>query len=221
MAELDEVLARGREHAIDDDAVRAEREALEQARRAEQLDDSGVSAVLTESALRFVVADQLEATQSLEEVRSWMHSSLRPGSAAGLPVLGLFGDTDAGKTVAAAYALAHVPGARYHELGDLARHMPDPDRKHPDAVWAAALDTRLLVLDELGMEDDARRARAALHHLVNRRLRKRTLLIANLDEDTWRERYDPRTLSRLQEVARLVRVEQAGLRARVGRGELR
>lgn len=205
--QLDDVLSRlERSLASEEDIRRWESIGAATTRR-ELLEHSGVTRVLTEHGLAVVVEDRCEHTRALGLVRSWL--------AGHTPLLALLGETDAGKTVAAAYALARTPG-RYHELGGLMRHRRAAFGG-PDEMWRAAAAAQLLVLDELGAEDDAGEAAAALHDLVNRRQRgKRTLLIGNLDYPTWTARYDERTRSRLGEIGKLFRVRGEGLRARVG-----
>lgn len=185
-----------------------ERVARIESRRA-LLEHSGVIRVLTAAGLDVILHDRCERTVSLRQVELWLFRA---------PVLGLFGPTDAGKTVAAAWALARYPG-RYHELAELAelrRAARAKGGKHARA-WRSALDAQLLVLDELGAEDDAGAAASALHEAVNLRLRnKRTLLLGNIDRATWESRYDARTTSRLDEVGKLFGVPPTGLRKKNG-----
>lgn len=174
------------------------REGME--RRRAMLDASGIADVLSPHGYDAIVEDRATATRAIELVQAWLTGHRR--------VLGLFGPPDAGKTVAAAYALARVPGL-YVEADELAA-----DRK--GKLRARALRVELLVIDELGAEDDERRARAALNDTLNRRLRRRTLLLGNIDAGTFEARYDERTLSRLREVGTMLRLRATGLRARVG-----
>lgn len=191
--------------AFSDAEIEAHERAAQIENRRALLEHAGVARVLTEDALQAVIEDRCEPTQALRSLH-WLTRTR---------VLGLFGPPDAGKTVAGAYALARTPG-RYHELGKLAEHRR-AKRGKAERVWRAALDAQLLVLDELGAEDDAEEAAAALHELINLRLRGRwTILLANLDRPTWEARYDARTLSRLDEVGKLLRVDATGLRKRVG-----
>lgn len=192
--------------ATDDELERFEREE-DAERRRQLLIDSGVAEVLSKHGLEAIVRDQCEPTRALQLVRPWL--------AGWLPVVAVLGETDAGKTVAAGWALARVPGL-YIEANDLARHRRAAFGG-PDSTFERAVRTQLLVVDELGAEDDAEAAAAALHEVINRRQRgRRTLLLGNIDAKTFVSRYDARTISRLREVGKLFRVRSEGLRTRVG-----
>lgn len=174
--------------------------------RHELLTASGIAEVLSTRAQRAIVADDLDPTRSLHWVRTWVMGSR--------PILGLFGPTDAGKTVAAAWALARVPG-RYFQSTELAL-----ERKasfgRPSGAYEAARRCGLLVIDELGAEDDAALAAKTIEDILNRRQKtaRKTLLLGNIDRRTLTERYGDRVWSRIVGVGRALRVDKAGFRAR-------
>lgn len=206
---LEGVLAKlGTVLATDEELARFEREE-DSRRRAQMLVDAEIAEVLSKHGLEAIVHDRCEPTRALQLVQPWV--------AGWLPVMALLGETDAGKTIAAGWALARMPGL-YIEANELARRRRAAFGG-PDAVFDRAVRAQLLVVDELGAEDDAAAASAALHEVINRRQRgRRTLLLGNLDARAFVERYDARTISRLREIGKLFRVRTEGLRARVGAG---
>lgn len=191
-------------------ATDAEIEAWESDRehtlRLELLRSSGIADVLSTRAQRAIIGNEVHPTRSMHWVRTWLASSR--------PILGLFGAPDAGKTFAAAWALTQVPG-RYFQSNELAI-----ERKahfgRPSAQYEAARGCGLLVIDELGAEDDAVGAAKAIEDLLNRRQKhaRRTLILGNIDKATLSERYGERTLSRLVGVGRVFRVGAEGFRSR-------
>lgn len=188
----------------------AREEAQARRHRRDQLERSGIDEVLTDEDVDVLVADELEPTLALRRVREWFLG--------GVPIIGLFGPPDAGKSIAAGWAIArHAGTARYIEAVDLAMEFR-ADYGKPSDGFAAYLRAELLVIDELGTEDDAARARATLRYVLNRRRkgRRRTILIGNMDRAELTEVYGSSLMSRLTQKAELYRVPATGMRSRGG-----
>jgi len=201
---LEDVLARA-EASLASDVEIAEWEREQASRtRHELLTLSGIGDALSQVGADAIVRDRPSETHCLRLVRSWLASRR--------PVLALFGGVGVGKTVAAAWALARTPG-RYVRAHDLTR-MRRGDFGQPDPDYWRHVRGELLVIDELGTEENAEHAGATLWDALDRRLRlpRRTLLLGNLDRQTLETRYDGRTLSRLREVAVLRAVRGADMR---------
>lgn len=175
-------------------------------RRESLLRSSGIHDVLSTRAERRLLRGELDDTRALHWVRTWLKGQV--------PILGLFGPTDAGKTMAAAWALSERAG-RYHTAADLCRERR-ASFGGPTAAYHAARVCALLVVDELGGEDDEAKAALTLEEILNfrQKLSRRTLLIGNIDQATFVQRYGERTFSRLQGVGRSFRVDKCGYRAR-------
>lgn len=204
--DLSAVLDRLKGHVASDDEIAEWESGQASQLRGELLRSSGVSEVLSTRAFTALTADRVGSTRALDLVRAW--------SVGWTPMLGLFGPTDAGKTFAAAWALSGTPG-RYIESNALARER----RGHfggPTADYERAVRTGLLVIDELGREDDAVHAATAIDDVLNRRLRgsRRTLLIGNIDRATFIARYGERAWSRLKGVGMVVGLAPVGFRDR-------
>jgi DNA replication protein DnaC len=201
---LESILARVEQTlASDDEIARWDREREEQA-RSELLGMSGIGETLTTGGADAVVRDRCESTRALELVRQWLASPV--------PMLALFGPRGVGKTVAAAWGLARIPG-RYVEAQALCaarrEHFGSPSENYHRLARAG-----LLVVDELGTEASVEDAQATLHDIVNRRQRlpRRTLLLGNLDRGAFLARYDGRTLDRLREIAVIRKIDGESMR---------
>lgn len=175
--------------------------------RAERLRASGIAEYLSDRGHEALVTHRLVRTPALEEVHAWLRGET--------PWLGLFGPCDAGKTVAAGWALTRGDGGVYVKVRSIVQAFT-ADFGRPAREYEIACRSPLLVLDELGCEDDVGRARAALEDLLDRRQRRtrRTLILGNLSRRTLDERVGPRVMSRLQACGSLVGVEETGLRGR-------
>lgn len=167
---------------------------------------------ITDEDRAAIVADALEDTHALRLVRRWLEA--RPS-----PWLVLLGGTGTGKTVAAAWAIAHAHGA-YISATQLRALMTR-------AVWDGddlpdAARSRLLVLDDLGAEKetDPEKFQAALFELLNRRQseRTRTIITSNLSRSRLadRTRYGDRVVDRINHLAHVVELSGATLRRKTG-----
>jgi chromosomal replication initiation ATPase DnaA len=130
--------------------------------------------------------------KALEAVASWLPSPV--------PWLMLLGSTGRGKTLAAGWALVQrggrYVGARELERVATARYGDEAE------LFSKLLETRLLVVDDIGRERDAGNMTAALLDLVDERRKRgqKTIAIANIAKAAFLELYaDERLLSRLNE----------------------
>lgn len=191
-------------------AYEAERE-LEQ--RRERVIASGVDEHLPPEMVEAVVRRKLRRTEALVTARDWVTYQRGEKAHGDRPVLALLGNIGRGKTVAAAWLLAAEGGA-YIQAEDLCRLQSarfGPER----AEYLRLLRLRTLVVDEVGTEEDAERAKATLHDVIDRRMARRTLLLGNVDAKGLRARMDPRTVDRIN-VCGVLR-ELAGSSMRGGR----
>jgi hypothetical protein len=193
------------ERSAEIERSRAEASALAtRQRRAERLDRELVPIDLR--AREAILGDTLEPTSSLHAVQQWLRSSSAP------PMLLLHGVAGAGKSTAAAWAVAtHSGGARWRSALSAMSIFSGWFREAP-----------LLVLDDLGRERvaDAERMAAALLELVDTRQREgcRTLITTRILQADLPRRYllEP-LISRLQASSSSVTVAERDLRQRSGR----
>ncbi len=211
---------------VSDEEVARYEAGRERQRRAERIRDSGIAEHLTEEMLDAVARDALDATEALEWTRRWVAYQRGEERKRGpRPILTLIGERGRGKTIAAAWLLASEGGRYVHaeELCRLHAARFGPEREE----CARILRTGVLVVDELGTEEDRARAAAMLYDVVDRRQgRKLTLLLGNMtvrrptkdgEPDLSApaplvERYDARTLDRMRQIAGVVELEGASLR---------
>jgi DNA replication protein DnaC len=205
-------LAIGLETALPEAELRAREERM---RREALLAEA--SPAITPEDIAAIVDGKLKKTKSLGHVRQWLEIAWGTReSRTGRPVrfLALVGAVGVGKTVAAAYALAHEPGL-YVTAEELRRRLCSSNWR--DFDWQArVLRARLVVVDDLGAES-REGSREALFELVNRRMgeeRALTLLTGNLTESELIERYDARTIDRLQYVGIIVEIAGESMRKR-------
>jgi DNA replication protein DnaC len=183
-----------------------------EARRAANLRDADVEGVLLPEDVNALVKGQLRLTPSLESVHKW-HNARSTGLRGAGAVMVLLGGCGRGKTIAAAWLLAEI-GGRYMTSEQLRRTMQSARR---DDFEKLLLGTRVLVLDDVGVEGDVASAEIAVFETVNRRLglpRGWTLITSNM---AWRDfgtRFGERVVSRLEHAAHVVSVEGPSLRRR-------
>jgi DNA replication protein DnaC len=126
----------------------------------------------------------------------------------------LWGPTDTGKSVAAAFWLARAAHRPAPEVGPGAwsydrycLFLPAPELERIQRSWAPAdkhlmalaHTARALVLDDLGTETGSALAGLTAILLHRDRYDLHTLITTNLDEETFRERYDERNYRRLKD----------------------
>ncbi len=183
-------------------------DALESAReislRGEMLNRSGATRALAADGMHALITDELMDTQSLRGVRSWLSKAPRK------PFLVMMGELGVGKTVAASYAIV-ASGGRYVTMSEFTRLFSSKWRADYGKAQKLVRSPLLLVVDELGIEDD-KHASDALHFIVDNRQRGKTILVGNLGFDQFSERYDARTLDRLRPAAKAMVLRGESLR---------
>lgn len=191
----------------EDADIEALRLEAERESRRERIRASGIASHFADGDERVILDGTAKRTESLAIVRTWMADYEKR---MGAPWLWLGGPVGVGKTLAAAHAIA-AWGGRYVSFLDVIRIHQDRDRqvKGADARWRRLGGQHLVVLDEVGLEEDAQlsRARVALHEFVEARRKRSTPTIAltNKAGAVIRQRfaadvYDKRTASRLGQV---------------------
>ncbi len=193
LAKLDDALSavidRARTFAVSEEEFQAWETEEVTRQRKRLLDASGVSERLDSDGEKAIVANEMLDTRALQLTRGWLLSSR--------PALVLLSRPGGGKTVAAGWALARLPG-RYYRARDLEELMLGTTVRERDA-YRAARSCELLVIDELGSERGQGDAADMLQDIIDarQRLPRRTMLLSNLDPARLVARYDDRTLDRL------------------------
>jgi len=150
-------------------------------RREDNLDRAKVR--LPDGAMEAIVSGLPRPTQALALVRAWWRSRSKPW-------LALAGDNSVGKSVAAAVLLADE-GGRWISSSDLVRVFAGlyPDSQAEQDRLKSA---RMLVIDDLGDEDDPERMQKALKELFDERgsaKRTPTVFTVNLSKQAFIARY--------------------------------
>jgi DNA replication protein DnaC len=157
-----------------------------------------------------IVAADLGDTLALEAVKHWSDSRT--------PALVLLGGVGVGKSVAAGWAIGEYGGHAITAAG-CAKLFGSSWSTHV-ARWDELLNAPLIVVEELGQEDPEK-GRPAFFELMNERQRmsRRTLFLGNLSTQQARSRFDARTLSRLDRIARFLQLKsQQDLRSASANG---
>jgi len=101
-----------------------------------------------------------------------------------------------------------VPSAAFVEWPEIAEAEPGGNSN----LWASAVATDLLVLDDVGAESDRFKSGlpvANLARILNSRERRWTCITTNFPPDFWAERYDKRVADRLHRRATLHEIKEA------------
>lgn len=189
-------------------------ETLEQRSREGRLHDSGIVGSITPEDLAAIVRDELVSTQPLRAVQRWIHT--RSTGLRAFTTLVLVGERGLGKTVAGGWLLARLGG--FYATAETLRHAFDQRFARERGPFQRALDTRCLVIDELGDEKDRETGDGMLYAIVNKRMghsKAWTLITGNLSKFAMAERYDPRTVERIEHRGVIFPVEGPNLRVRV------
>jgi DNA replication protein DnaC len=164
---------------------------------------SKLSIPLTDRDESAIVDETLSdsVSRSLPAVREWSQT----GKAR---VLALCGPPGRGKTVAAAWAAMAYPGASEYLTARKLEQLRMASFGDEAERYENALRMRgLLIVDDLGREDNAERMTSALLDVVDNRrgTGKHTILIANMSRAALEQRYpDARLWSRMGESAQFV-----------------
>ena len=199
--------------ASDDEIAAYEARQLRETWR-ERLDGSGIDG-LRHYDREAILADRLEPTKALTTVRAWIAGAMRTPDP-GVNTLVLVGGMGLGKTVAAGWAISRHSGLYATVetyLRDFARWLRDQSREDSSAqqLWRYKR-AHLVVLDELGTENDPALMRRAFERLIDQRQSRRrelTLILGNMSRDEFITRlkggvYGLRTYDRMKRDARVV-----------------
>lgn len=166
-------------------------------RRTERLDRSGILAEVPDELRMLLITDRLPETEPVRVVREWLASSSRR------PVLVLGGTTGVGKTIAAGVGLAAESGMfkSADEIVAITAAMFGPEAEERERC----LRSRMLVIDDVGTEQDVARMTAALVLFLSKRASAMwtpTILTMNMSAQAFRKRYDSeRLMSRFSKAA--------------------
>jgi hypothetical protein len=180
--------------------------------RRERLKASGIEGAISPDDVERIVRDELIDTKALRAVKRWAH--VRSSGTSSFAMLVIDGDMGIGKTVAGGWILARK-GGFFATLEALRTSRCSRDRKD----FERACRTACLVVDELGIEDDDEDSgQRALYELVNRRgglAGAWTLFTTNLQRPELLERYDLRTIQRIEHRGIIFHVDGPNLRMRL------
>lgn len=190
----------------DEELAKHELELRREVRR-DRLRASGIARHLADGDEAMVLNGTATTTDALRLVRAWVAAYEHIN---GSPWLWLGGPVGVGKTLAAAHAIAEW-GGRYVSFLDVLRMHADRERhvRGSLAAWDRLGDQHLVVMDEVGLEEDSQapRARVALHEFVEMRRKRSTPTIALTNQPGSvirarfaKDHYDKRTASRLGQV---------------------
>jgi DNA replication protein DnaC len=187
-------------NASPEDIERIEREREDISRKSRALDRrrAAVERIpLPAEDIERLIADTVDVTPAMRAVKRWLDVSPTAW-------LVLSGGTGTGKTVAAAYAAAELGGVYVtaKQLRPLVIKAMWSNEKHPAPPLAHAMMTsKLLIIDDLGTEDDdAEKFGSALFEVLNRRLALRTIITTNLSPSDLLDpkRYGERVVDRIR-----------------------
>jgi DNA replication protein DnaC len=168
-------------------------------RRIVELDEAKAAAELAAQLERAKVPQRVRDAISAGFYQTPATLAVDDWLASGKCLLLLAGDFGTGKSVAAGYALKRRPGLWMHSSEMVA--IADDDRFHGADRLKALQRARLLVVDEIGKEQDSgsTKAKAALTSLLLTRYEERlpTVMTCNLGGKAWKEYVDPRIPDRL------------------------
>lgn len=162
--------------------------------RTAMMEASGIAGALPEEDITLIERGEARFDEALVHVRDFLVQRDWPG---GKSILIIMGDTGTGKTVAAAWALAQIPG-RYIEAERVCRAHAGRHKK-AEEEFASLLCCELLVIDEVGTEEDVERARMAYREVINKRQDRRrpTIMLGNCGPEELKPRFDRRTHARI------------------------
>lgn len=194
-----------------EEVARREKENTANERR-ERIQACGILGAITPDDVERIVRDDLIETKALRAVKRWDH--VRSSGTSSFAMLVLGGDMGIGKTVSSGW-LHGRKGGFFATLEALRLSRRSRDRKD----FERACRTHCLTVDELGIEDDDEdSAQRALYELVNRRAglpHAWTLFTTNLERAELLERYDQRTIQRIEHRGVVFRVDGPNLRMRL------
>lgn len=193
------------------DAERATREASE-VREARRRRLRAAGADVTDDVERALVRDELRDTAAIQAARRWCRSR-------GRAWLMLAGPVGCGKTVAAADTVAFGPDGSMWLRADALCRVFSSSYSEQQTQQQRARTVELLVIDDLGCENDPARMLGVLLDLLDHRKsahRRPTIVTSNLTRRALQERYpDTRLASRLVESVEWIGLVGSDLRREV------
>lgn len=217
--DYDAIAAEMAKSAPSDAEVTAARRLVDADSREQRLREAGLfgeeGPIPERDLLKIVRGEPLYESHALRAAQRWF--TVRGGGRRAFTMLALAGDTGRGKTFAGAWLIAEL-GGRYITAEEMVRSFVVHNQS-TDATVRRAKRARVLIIDDLGTELDAAAGNGALYDLCNRRVgnsRAWTLLTANLSEEAFRNRYDKRTLERIEQCGSIMEVGGPNLRERLG-----
>jgi DNA replication protein DnaC len=202
-------------HAVPEVEQRAREEEVDNYKREMRLSESGIKGAITDEDIEWVVKDTLPLhTGALATMQLWMNER---SSAAKRQrsIFALLGATGRGKTVAGAWLLARH-GGQYVTAESLRRLYVSTHYREA-ARLEKLLKAKCVMVDDAGGELDSHTAQAAMFEVVNQRAGHAaflTVITSNLSTSEFVERYDIRTVRRIEHQGALVEVEGDDLRRR-------
>lgn len=193
-----------------------EREILEECRQRDReklflkLKESGILNVTTsEDHERFLDGNFLP-TESLRIAIEWFCAARKGGP----NLLTLLGTIGVGKTVSAGAVLVRNQG--YGVYKSMVRLVRIQGVYGYQEELDKAASASFLIIDDVGAEAKAIEGRAVLQDLINARQDHRylTVITGNLSPEEFKDRYDERTWSRIQQIGRVVEIAGKDLRQR-------
>lgn len=189
-----------------------ERKRAEKARLRAKLKESGILDVTTTEDHERFVNGSFAHTEALRTAIQWFVAARNGGP----NVLVLLGHVGAGKTVAAGATLVRNHGyGVYKSIARLVRLHSSYSASHQEEL-DKALAAAFLIIDDVGTEAKPGEGRMVLQEFLNARQDRRylTVITGNLTPEEFRDRYDERTWSRLQQIGRIVEVGGDDLRSK-------
>lgn len=199
---LADVLAALEPSIVDDESaaawrseVAASERDIAQAQRLSALHRAGVPVTGAIEALLADGGEDLRPTKPLRSMRRWLARGDVP------PILVLSGGMGSGKSVAAAFAVAHQRGGLWRSASQIARIFA-ANFGEQYADQQSICNAALLVVDDLGSESQGSKMSGVLLELLEQRKRSarimRTIISTNLGRAEFEKRYpDPRIASRM------------------------
>ena len=207
---LRQIAADGMKNSPSEAEVERESRLLVRAAREERL-EAARGVVPEEDFEALVRNEELAPTAALVAVRGWRKN--RASLESPMTMLVILGETGRGKTVASLWLMAELGGVYVtaEELRRLSRSYGGRDRDDLDRLIKA----RVLVVDDVGTEQDEESAASAMFEVVNRRMglaRGWTILTGNLTTAQFQARYGERTTRRIHHQGAFVEVSGGDLR---------
>jgi hypothetical protein len=165
-----------------------------------------------------LVHDKLTPTHAMRIVRAWHEGFRDPEKASSCArIVAMLGALGRGKTMAGLWLIA-AEGGVYVTANDLRTRLLSGQWR--DADWSErVLRSRVVVLDDVGIEPGDDAGSSAMFELVNRRAGCTgglTLITSNLTQSEFSQRYGDRVVDRVQYCGHFVEAKGANLRRQSG-----